>query len=84
MCDAVHASHQPDVLYLHALHFARVPLKNITRLGGGRGEGGGHSGTTHYCQHFSNTVPITQKNMYCIFWEVTCFPHPSFFLVLIV
>ena len=36
VCDAVHASHQPDVLYLHALHFARVPLKNITRLAGER------------------------------------------------
>ena len=31
--DAVQASHQPDILYLHALHFAKVPLKNITSSG---------------------------------------------------
>lgn len=40
MGDAVQASHQPDILYLHALHFASVPLKNTTRLGGGREERG--------------------------------------------
>lgn len=36
--DAVQISHQPDILYLHTLHFARVPLRNLTRLGGAREE----------------------------------------------
>lgn len=79
MCDAAHASHQPDVLYLHALHFARVSLKNVTRLGEGRGD---EEVTPE--QHVTvNTfsIPITEKNMHCVFWEVSCFPHPSFFFL---
>lgn len=82
--DAVQASHQPDILYLHALHLARVPLKNITRLGGAR-EGKGFTGEQHIAVNTS-TMPTIQKSVYRVFWEVEFFPSLIylFFLVLIV
>lgn len=71
MGDAVQASHQPDILYLHALHFARVPLKNITRLGGAREEKGFTPEQHIAVNTFS--VPIIRQNMHCVFLEVDFF-----------
>ena len=60
--NAVQASHQTDILYLEALHFARVPLRNLTRLERVE-EKGGHSGATHSCQHISNAHNLEEHGL---------------------
>lgn len=84
MGDAVQISHQPDILYLHALHFARVPLRNITRLGGAREEKEvtpeQHIAFNTFNAH---NAKKKKKTMYCVFWEADFFPS-LVFLVLIV
>ena len=73
--NAVQASHQADTLYLQALHFARVPLRNLTRLERVE-EKGGHSGAAHSCQHIFNAYNLKEQD--CVFWEVTFFSFLNF------
>ena len=60
--NAVQASHQTDILYLQALHFARVPLRNLTRLERVE-EKGGHSRATHSCQHIFNAHNLKEHGL---------------------
>lgn len=70
------ASHQPAILYLHDLHFARVPLKNMTSWGG-LGEEKGVTPEQHIAVN-TFAICISQKNMDCVFWEVGFFSSCSF------
>lgn len=76
--DAIQASHQPDILYLHALHFARVPFKNITRLGGAREENG-FPPEQHMAVNTS-TIPIIKRACTVCFGKST-FSRPSIFFL---
>ena len=78
--NAVQASHQADTLYLQALHFARVPLRNLTRLERVE-EKGGHSGAAHSCQHIFNAYNLKEHGLCILGSYVFLFPQ---FLVPIV